>query len=180
MANKKQAGTERPYTFSEFWHMIVKQAQEEHVPYLDQLDYLLADGNGRKVMKDPYAEILGRTHWGGSEGIYTGFYIINYEGEDIRIAVGKTLGEGDSDYIAMYTLAGHLCAMANRYIRKHYDEFNWTGFDVNYEDREGRHGGYCQCSWERAMEIVREKKRDGMRNITIRNNETRQIEFNWI
>lgn len=176
----KQAGTERPYTAQEFMRMVERMAQEKHVPYLDQLDYLLGEYDSRIVMNDPYAEVTSWTHWGGSEGIYTRLNVRNYEGEDIHIGTAKTLDERDEDYVSMCTLAGHLCVIANRYIREHRDEFNWTGYDVNYEDREGRTGGYCQCTKERAYEIAREKKRDGMRNITIRNNETRKIEENWI
>jgi len=175
MATKKQAGTERPYTFREFTQIIEGIAKERNVPYFDQLDYICSEWYEGKVIDDPYAEITANTHWGGSEGIYTTLNIRNHEGEDIRICTCKTLGEKDEDYIAMSTMAGHLCCIANRYIREHEDEFNWKGYDIDYADKDGLRGGYCQMSYERAHERARELKAKGCTG-TIRNNETRETE----
>ena len=174
MAKKKQAGAERPYTFREFIRMVEGIAKENGVPYLNELDYLLGESDEPKnVMNDPYAEITSLTHWGGSEGIYTGFYIRQYCSEDIHIATAKTLGEKDEDYIAMHTLAGHLCAIANRYIREHSDEFNWSGYDVDFTDTEGLKGGYCLMNYERAWQKALELKAKGYK-VTVTNNETRE------
>lgn len=172
---KKIAGEERPYTFREFTNLVEAIAKERKVPYLDQLDYICSEWDEYKIMDDPYAEITPITHWGGSEGIYTTLNIRNYLGEDIRICTCKTLGEGDSDYIAMCTMAGHLCVIANRYIKKHPDEFNWKGYDIDYTTKDGLKGGYCQMTFERAHERARELASEGCTG-TIRNNETRTIE----
>ena len=181
MAKNKQVGTERPWTPREFMRMIENEANEQKVPYLDHLDYVLGEHDEHIMAPHNYPEITSLTHWGGSEGIYTGFYIRNYDGEDVQIGTMKTLGGSDYDYIAMHTLAGYMCVIANRYIDSHQDEFQWYGYDVRYMDIYGNNCGYCGFhTFEDAEQRAKELKAKGMKNVTVRNNETRKIEVNYV
>lgn len=179
MAKKKIAGKERPYTFREFLRLIEDMAKSQDVPYLDQLDYFLADAYMKypkeNEILDYDFQMVSRTHFGGSEGIYTTFLIERYP-KDVQFATAKTLGETDEDYIGMCAMAARICLIANTYVKKHTDEFDWTGFNVDFE-KDGRpYGGYICGKIEQAEELAaRMKKDEPSVKVTIRDNATRKV-----
>lgn len=170
MDNKK-AGIERPYTFSEFLNIIEAAAKDKKLDYIDNLDYFNCSDRQEHIETDDF-DVRSDTHFGGSEGIYTSFTINT--GTDIKcLAVMKTLGESDEDYIKMHVLAANICLLIKDYVRKHEDEFNWTGYNVSYvKDVRTIPNMWCG-SLKNATRYAAELRNKGY-DAVIRENATRQ------
>lgn len=170
--NTQKPGSDRPYTYNEFLSIVKKIAEEKKLDYLDRIDYLLASEKEEQMTSDDI-DFRSDTHYGSNEGIYTDFHIAC--GKNRRhVFTAKTLGDSDEDYIKMHILAANICLIASDYIKKHNDEFNWTGFDVSYI----KDGKTVPCWWcgkkENAIAKAEELKAKGHKTI-IRDNATRKI-----
>lgn len=189
MAQKKQAGTERPYKIFEFKRIVEQIAKEQGVEYLDQLDYFINSDYSKPEKEQPViddwdVQFRSDTHWGGSEGIYSCITIKRYEfdsdgknGKYVEYDFGtmKTLGEKDEDFISMHTLAAKIILIAEHYMKEHEDEFKWSGYDLDYTTKDGLKGGYiCSCK-ENALRTAHRLQEKGC-TVTMTNNRTRQQE----
>lgn len=177
MASKKQAGTKRPYTWDEFFD-IIRGIVREQVPYWNELDYLNVNHHWTDKPIDLGVwdwHIISETDFGGSEGVYSDFYV-RMEGEPRRhIATAKTLREGDDAYISMHEFAARVCLTVRRYVKEHEDEFNWTGYDVGYWKGDERTTYMLAHKHENAMKYALELKQKG-RRAWIRDNEKREYQ----
>lgn len=168
----KQAGIERPYTFSEFLGIVEKLAAEQKVEFLDKLDYFIASEKEEKITSDDI-QVSSVTDFGGCEGIYSDF-TINMSGENHRLFTAKTLYEDDESFIKMHIFAVKICLIAKNYIWHHREEFNWTGFDVGCIKDGKTIPAYFCYSKENAIQRAYELKEKGLTPV-IRDNETRKI-----
>jgi len=173
MANKKQAGTERPYTIREFVRKIEQIAKEQGVEYLDQIDYLCADpSDGEGVITNPYADLTMHVAYGGCEGIYADI-MLRTEGKERDLMTAKTLGETQDDFVAISAMAARLCCIGKQYIHDHDDEFRWEGHEVTFL-KDGRpYGGYALIPEEDIDEVAMRGVKEGCR-VVIRDNVTRR------
>lgn len=164
---KKIAGQDRPYTIAEFFS-IVSNLVEQSVP----LDYFNPSSLDKTLQNDDFI-IVSETTFGGNEGIYSDFYL-RFGGERIDFATAKTLLEGDENFIAMHVFAAKFALVANRYIREHDEEFNWSGFNV-YTEKDGKlvHQWWCG-KIENAQRAASELKKRGEKT-QIRDNSTRKF-----
>lgn len=177
MATKKQAGTERPYTWDEFFD-VIRGIVREQVPYWNELDYFNVNHHWTDKPIDLGVwdwNIISETDFGGSEGVYSDFYV-RMEGEPRRhIATAKTLREGDDAYISMHEFAARVCLTVRRYVQEHEDEFNWTGYDVGYWKGDERTTYMLAHKHHTALQQATALKAKGKR-AWIRNNETREYQ----
>ncbi len=179
MANnsKKQAGVERPYTWYEFLKIIQGLLKEQNVKCHDQLDYFSADW---KEQNKPIELglwdwwIVTETDFGGSEGVYTDFYV-RIDNERRHVFTAKNLGGGKDDYIGMHEFAARTCLIIRDYVQQHEDEFNWTGYDVGYWEDGERKTYMLAHKQENAMKYALELKANG-RQAWIRDNVTREYQ----
>jgi hypothetical protein len=167
----KQAGTERPYTVREFVRKIEQMAHEQRVPYLDQLDYI-SSLNGDREITNPYADLTMRVAYGSCEGIYADV-MLRTEGKEQELFTAKTLGESQMDFVAISTMAAHLCCIGKKYIADHDDEFRWEGHEVTIYDGDRACGGYALVPEGDIDEVAMRGVKEGYR-VVIRNNITRK------
>lgn len=172
MANKKKPGVERPYTIREFVHKLEKLAQDQHVVYMDQTDYLTSALDHDREITNPYADLTMRVAYGSSEGIYADV-MLRTEGIEQELLTAKTLGETQEDFVAISTMAAHLCYIGKKYIREHKDEFCWKGHEVDFYDDERSCGGYSLIPKDDIDEVAMRGVESGHR-VVIRDNVTRR------
>lgn len=173
MAKEKVAGIDRPYTWYEFASKIEDYCKEQNIVMIHELDYFNAfPGMGKEnVYEDQLYTLESTTVFGGSEGIYSDFYIWA-KGKRTEVMIAKTLDEGNSNYIKMHEFAARVCVFVFDYLEQHKDEFQWSGYNVGYVKDGNR--CYWSCgSYESAMEHVVEMQKTGNK-VYIRNNETRE------
>lgn len=171
MKNRK-AGTERPYTFSEFFTIVTNIAKERKIDFLDKLDYI--DGHSWEE-PDEITErfaITSVTTFGGSEGIYSDFILYNdYYNNGIHFATAKTLYESGEAFVRMSTMAANICMIAREYISTHQEEFNWSGFEVYINENPWL---ICPCK-ESAITHAKEfAKEHPDAKVRVRDNSTRK------
>lgn len=175
---KKLAGTERPYTWHEFLSIIRSIMEQQNVVMHDHLDYFDADWECAYKPIDLSVwdwHVVSETDFGGSEGIYSGFYV-RMQGEPLRrIATAKTLKEGDDAYVAMHEFAARVCLAIRHYVSDHEDEFNWTGYDVGYMEGDKRVTYMLAHEHDNALKYARELKVKG-RKAWLRDNAKRKYE----
>ena len=175
METRKQAGTERPYTWYEFLSVIRNIVEEQKIVMHDELDYFDADRywNDKPIDVSVWDwSIVSETDFGGCEGIYTDFYL-RIEGEPRRhIATAKSLRDADEDYVKMHEFAARVCLAIRHYVDGHEDEFNWTGYDVGYWEGDKRVTHMLAHKLENAQRYAYELKRKG-RKAWIRDNAKR-------
>ena len=175
MKKKKRPGIERPFTFGELCSLVEKEAKSQSIPYFGHLDYFSPLNNDYEIATIDF-DVLCRVHRGGNEGIYAYFNFRFGDGKELNFAVAKTLGEQDSDYISMHTLAGHVCLIIEKYIEKHLYEFSWCKYNVIILKDEIPQRGYCYCTEEIAYELAEEAKRkEPDVKVLIRNNEAKKL-----
>ena len=187
--NKKQAGTERPYNFYEFVGLVIGICKEQghDLEAEARLEYFTADEEHEgdkwyyRDIVDIDWNLISRTVYGGSEGIYTVFYMERYDYDKretvrYRMATAKNCSRSDEDYMAMHVMAARFELAANNYIDKHMEDFNWRGYDVKgYKDGKKWGGWWCPSrpnADKRAVEMIG----DGADYVTIRDNKTRETE----
>ncbi|MDD6017067.1 MAG: hypothetical protein PUC18_12485 [Prevotellaceae bacterium] len=179
MAKKKQAGTERPYTWYEFFRIIRNIVEEEQVVMHDELDYFDTDNHwSDKPIDLSYWDwwVVSETQFGGNEGVYTDFYM-RLEGEPRRhIATAKTLNEGDKAYVNMHEFGARVCLAINKYVREHEDEFNWSGYDVGYWQDGKRVTFMLAHKYENALKYARDYKARNDEPWWVRDNAKRTYE----
>lgn len=171
----RKAGSERPYTASEFLDIIKEIAEEKKVEYLDQLDYIISGSYSGTEIKTNEFTVQSITDFGCNEGIYSDFFL-KYGYEKIQIFTAKTLRESSEDYVKMHILAANICLIAKEYLRTHQDEFNWTGFDIFYLKEDKWIPTYWCSTKERATAKAKEMFKDN-KGILVRDNETRKTVF---
>ena len=175
MKKKKRPGIERPFTFEELFTLVEKEAKSKGTPYFDELDYFSPLNEGHEITTIAF-DTLCRVHRGGNEGIYAYFYFRFSDGKELNFAVAKTLGERDSDYISMHTLAGYICLIIEKYIEEHYYAFLWCRYNVIIVKDEILQGGCCCLTEKGAYEHAEEvKSKDPSVTVLIRDNEAKKL-----
>lgn len=171
----KIAGTQRPYTFYEFKEIIVELCKQQKVPCIDALDYFDAKGSWLvstepQLFVDDYnVDIVSETRFGSCEGVYSSFYFLKY-GEKIDFAVAKNLSSTDETFLDMSIFAAKFCLLARNYLIGHENEFTWSGYDVGYEDADGKFVALVICgTLERAKAYARDFKGKGYKAAIIDN-----------
>jgi len=170
---KKTAGLERPWTFREFQNLVEKIAKENEVEGFEILEYFDSSALQRdeEILSIEF-DCISKTDFGGSEGIYSGFYF-RENGEEKRFAVAKTLYNTDEAYIKMSLFAAKICLTVRKYVSEHEDEFTWKGFNVGYE-KDGKEICVWYCGRiENAQRNANELKKS-YGNAWIRDNSTRK------
>lgn len=170
--DKKQAGLERPYTVAEFVSIIEKMAKEQHIKMMDELDYF-SPMNRENILNDGDTYIISLTKFGSSEGIYTHFYIYNYNGEDIMIALAKHLGEDDETFVQMHEFSARITLMMNKYIFKHSEEFEWKNYSIGHMAHD-RVIWDWYCAESKCENHITEML-ESCEEVIVRNNATREI-----
>lgn len=179
MATKKQAGTERPYTWYEFLSIIRNIVEEQKIVMHDELDYFNANWEQQDKPIDIGVwdwHLTTKTDFGGSEGVYTDFYAhVDYN--DVRhVFTAKTLDGSREAYVKMHEFAARVCLVVRDYVQEHEEEFNWTGYDVGYYKDGDCITSYMLChKRENAMKHALELKQEGKR-AWIRDNAERKYE----
>ncbi len=178
MANKKQAGTERPYTWYEFLKIIRNIAEEQKIVMHDELDYFDADFE----LSDKPIDLgvwdwwlTSKTDFGGNEGVYSDFYASIEGGERRHLFTAKTLDGSREAYVKMHEFAARVCLIVRDYVEKHDDEFNWSGYDVGYWKDDKRVTYMLSHKRDNALKYAHELKSKGER-AWIRDNEKRIYE----
>ena len=165
-----------PFTYGEFFNLILEQVKSQNAPCIDDLDYaevslLLQDSD----FKYADAEIRSVTSFGGSEGIYIDFFILCNDGRRLDFATAKTLREDDEAFIAMHTLAAKITMAANRYIRQHVEEFVWTDYSYGYVEEDGSLTCYCyQGKYEDFQDFLHRDREKG-KKAYLMDNSTKKI-----
>lgn len=174
---KNMPGTERPFSFHEFLDEVKNIANEQGVKCLDRLDYFdVLCLDGKKTLDFSDFSIVSKTTFGGCEGIYSDFYIVR-DGKEERFATAKTLEESDDAFVDMSVMAARVCLVANNYVRRNEELFNWSGFDVTIS----KDGVTSPCGWwcaslEKAKaRAAEERRRCPGAKVSIRDNSTRAI-----
>lgn len=178
MATKKQAGTERPYTWYEFLRIVRNIVEEQQIVMHDELDYFDADWQQQNKPIDLGVWdwwLTSRTDFGGSEGVYSDFYVRMDGGESRHVFTAKTLDGSREAYVKMHEFAARVCLVVRDYVKEHEDEFNWTGYDVGYWENEERTTYMLAHKHENAMKYALELKQKG-RRAWIRDNEKREYQ----
>lgn len=178
MQTKLQAGTERPYTWSEFISIIRNIIEEKKVKYHDELDYFDVDWRlSEKPVNVSVWNLCVKsvTSFGGSEGVYSHFYVCVDSDSPLLIATAKTLNEGDEAYVDMHEFAARVCLAVRDYVCDHGDELNWTGYDVGYMEGDERKTYMLGHKYEDALKYAHELKQKG-RKVWIRDNAARKYE----
>lgn len=177
MATKKQAGTERPYTWYEFLKIIRGIVEEQKIVMHDQLDYFDTDWQQSNKPIDLCVWdwwLTSCTDFGGSEGVYSDFSV-RIDSERRHVFTAKTLDGSREAYVKMHEFAARVCLVVRDYVKEHEDEFNWTGFDVGYY-KDGERVTYMLAhNHENAMKYALELKQKGER-AWIRDNAERKYE----
>lgn len=171
----KAGGVERPYTFMEFKEIIEDLCREQKVPCIDSLDYFSAKGSWMSSIQpqlfvDDYdIDVVSETTFGSCEGIYSHFYIWMH-GEKIDFAVAKNLSRTDESFLDMSIFAAKFCLLARKYTWEHEQEFNWSGYDVGYEDENGKFVARVICGkLESAKSHAKEYKKQGHKAVIVDN-----------
>ena len=178
MAKKKQAGTECPYTWWEFLKIIRNIVEQQKIVMHDNLDYF--DANSHWENKPIDLGVLdwcltSQTDFGGSEGVYSDFYV-RIDNEPRRhVFTAKTLDGSKDAYVKMHEFAARVCLIARDYVDKHQDEFNWTGYDVGFWQGDKRTTFVLAHKRNNALNYANELKSCGYK-VWIRNNENRKYE----
>lgn len=178
MAKNKQAGTERPYTWYEFLKIVRNIVEEYNVVMHDELDYFDTDYEQRDKPIDLGVwdwHIISETDFGGSEGVYTDFYVSVEGGERRHVFTAKTLKESPNDYVQMHEFAARVCLIIRDYVQKHQEEFNWSGYDVGYWKNGERITYMLAHKHDNAVKYAQELKAKGER-AWIRDNAKRDYE----
>ena len=178
-SKNKVAGKERPYTFYEFQQIIMKLCKEQNVPCIDDIDYFSAKGSWvsniepQSFVNDYDIDVVSETTFGSCEGIYSHFYIW-MRGKEFDFAVAKNLSSTDETFLNMSIFAAKFCLLARNYTWEHEQEFNWSGYDVGYEDESGKFVVLMICGRKESAEsYAREYKNQGLKAI-IRDNSTKK------
>lgn len=170
----KIAGKERPYTFYEFKEIIEELCKQKKVPCIDALDYFNAEGSWfdfaeQLFVDDNDVDIVSQTSFGACEGVYSSFYFIK-GGERIYFAVAKNLSDTDDAFLNMSIFAAKFCLLAKKYLSEHDEEFRWSGYDVGYEDANGKFVALVNCgTLEGAEAYARKLQGEGKKAIIIDN-----------
>lgn len=91
-----------------FIDIVNKLCKEHNYENEYGLDYFLPDRCNPQE-PNPYDDFYSVTKFGGSEGIYTSFYVVREDGHSEYIAAAKTLCETDEAYIKMHELGARVC-----------------------------------------------------------------------
>lgn len=174
----KKAGIERPYTLKEFTWKVEELVKDANIEYFDRLEYFLADIlKGGTELTTESVDVISITDFGGSEGIYTSFYLRGGYFGNVRFAVAKTLDQSKEDYIKMSVMAAKICLLARDYLRNHSEEFNWSGFNLYEDDSTNAEDWFLWSgSKERAlMNLAERQKMHPDRKYFYRDNRTRKM-----
>lgn len=178
MKKIKQAGTERPYTWWEFMRIIKAILKKKEVVMHDKLDYFNVDFRNGIMPIDLGVwdwRLASKTDFGGSEGVYSDFYVNAENGESRHVFTAKTLNDSREAYVKMHEFAANVCLIVRDYVQEHEDQFNWSGYDVGYWNGEERVTYMLAHKYENAIKYANELKQKGKR-AWIRKNEQRIYE----
>lgn len=176
MANKKKAGTERPYTWREFREIIEDICKEQNVVMIKELEYFdsFPDMRDKSVDDNQIYSLESTTVFGGSEGVYSDFYV-RIKNERKEVLIAKNCSGDKNTFIKMHEFAARVCLICFDYLDSHKDEFAWTGYNVGYWKDGKRVNVWICANHETAMRHAMEIEKDGDKPY-IRNNKSREYE----
>ncbi len=178
MAKNTGYGTlKKPMTAKELVNIIADEMKEKGT-LPKELDYV--SGSSDCLITYYEFEFECVTKWGGSEGIYTDFYLNgNFTGESgavkrLYIGCAKTLSEGTKAMYMMNKFAADFYMTATDYINHHIDDFTWEGYNLRFE---GENGSLEISSLERVRERIKRFMEEGrdLSKLVITDLETRCV-----
>lgn len=177
--NKKQAGTDRPYTIEEFAEKLIAIAEKKDYCKDMGLDYFIPDrfhSDGEITRWDGF-DVTFKLTFGGSEGIYVDFYLDCGQGKVVDFATAKTLKESKEAFIEMSKFAAQFVLDAFDYLHLHHDEFDWSGWNVGVSAESGIFW-YVTCyDYDRVQWYVGDlKKKHPKEKIYVKDMRTRKVE----
>lgn len=130
------------YTTAELFRITMRQLKEEGKVPEELLEYAIP-ASDEKPMKNYEFDVLGTVSYGANEGIYLSLFYSGDIGEKSikignpdrstgKIGTIKTLSRSDDAFLKMATLMANFQIAASRFVENHLDDFNRTGFDVDY------------------------------------------------
>ena len=166
-------GIDRAYTTEEFCNMVIDKVKKKHPFFCQMLDYISASWDTRTVlMGTPWISFRHKTDFGGSEGIYSSFFVTEDSGKERQIMTAKTLLDDDEAYILMNTLAAMIVVMLKRLAEEKIAELCWTGYNVGIMKEGSIRWDYCCVpDYKKCADI----RLNAEQEVYIRNNVTREI-----
>lgn len=156
MSKNKIAGTERPYTTSDLGEIISGFIRDGDWENKACLDYCIADCYYKVTeILNSNIRVYSITEF-GAEGIYTNFYVEDRKNrETYHIATAKTLLESNEALAKMYEMSAYACFRFYLFKEDHWDNFDWSGFDVYTASSSGKEYFNCECvSMEEVTNVV--------------------------
>ena len=141
------------------FNSVIEQIRENG-DFPENIDFVMAAGGDTEIQTTEF-EIRSNLDYGASEGIYLDFAAEMFEdGRMTRIPLGtiKTLDVSKESFERMGTLLGDFMYFEHKYVSKHYDDFDRTGYAVKGILADGTEGTYSLLSdtYERAVARVDE------------------------
>lgn len=181
MIKKKIAGVERPYTTEDLGRILYDFIKDEDWENKACLDYYIPEHNDVKEILKSNFHIYSITDFGFCEGIYTDFYLEDYDKKErLHLLTAKTLHESEEAFVKMHEMAAYICFKLRLFVEDNQDNFVWVGFDVSYV-KSDEEIPYCWCdSMERVVDVANElHNRHGIEKIYYEEKSTRQkFEYN--
>lgn len=141
MSKKKVAGIDRPYTVNEIGKILCEYVKDGDFENKACLDYYIADYDDETEITKEFFDIISVTRMGGSEGIYTSFYL-DYRDERIKVMTAKTLGETEDDFVNMHEMGARVCYRFDKFVGDNITRFVWYGQGVSFVGEDGKENTY--------------------------------------
>ena len=123
------------YTAESFFNVIMNELKSTgKVP--DILEYAIPTREEIEFRNYEF-DVLGYVHYGACEGIYINLFFKGDIGSCISDRTGtigtiKTLDTSEEAFHKMARFMADFQLLAMHFIEAHIDDFNWTGYDINY------------------------------------------------
>lgn len=166
----------RPLTTEKLFDTI-RSILKEKDKLPDILDYGLAISHPLLIRTCGF-DLKSNLAFGGSEGIYLGFWIEHYADEQKSVNVIGIFKSLQKDGEAMHIMAGLLANFIiekHAYVNANLDDFTWEGADVHPLDQTGKRLNWAySCG---SMEAALTKKNELLKRypqVIVRGNATRK------
>lgn len=125
------------YTNESLFNTIVNLLREKGL-LPDILDYDLSDRNIADIKTCEW-DCTADLRFGGNEGIYLDVYAegnISKGHDKVRLGVFKTLCEDREAFYTMAKLQADFIFETRDFVNENLDDFNWTGYDIEFYREE--------------------------------------------
>ena len=168
------------YRTDEFFRIIDKYLEENHLKPTE-LDYS-APTSHPTAMRTYEWDVVGTVNFGGCEGIYLDIYahgdVTGGQWEDVTLGTYKTLDTSKEAFKRMGDLNAEFVFAARDYVNKHMDDFEWTGYHVEFF--QGGHkilGITCQTEEYAVERAKRGGKQYECDTVKITDNRTSKVQM---